>query len=136
MTCSRRPTIALAVLAACLAASAEAQTVVPDSKAQGKVHVLPATMETTQWGWYDNATKPVLTVQPGDTVIMETMMHFHDQFMPGKTLADLAKIRADNPGRGAHTLTGPIFVEGAEPGDVLKVKINKIVPRAYGMNVN
>jgi acetamidase/formamidase len=64
------------------------------------------------------------------------MMHFHDQFMPGKTLADLAKIRADNPGRGAHTLTGPIFVEGAEPGDVLKVTINKIVPRSYGMNVN
>jgi acetamidase/formamidase len=114
----------------------EAQTVVPASGTQGKVHILPATMETTQWGWYDNAQKPVLTIKPGDTVVMETMMHFHDQFMPGKTLADLAKIRADNPGRGAHTLSGPIYVEGAEPGDVLKVTINKIVPRAYGMNVN
>jgi acetamidase/formamidase len=114
----------------------EAQTVVPATSTQGQVHILPATMETTQWGWYDNAQKPVLTVKSGDTVIMETMMHFHDQFMPGKTLADLAKIRADNPGRGAHTLTGPIYVEGAEPGDVLKVRINKIVPRAYGMNVN
>src|SRR5262249_5495030 len=33
-------------------------------------------------------------------------------------------------------LTGPIYVEGAEPGDVLKVKINKIVPRSYGVNMN
>jgi acetamidase/formamidase len=131
-------TISLASLtaAACLTANAMAESVVPASNTQGKVHILPATMETTQWGWYDNSVKPVLTVKSGDTVIMETMMHFHDQFMPGKTLADLAKIRADNPGRGAHTLTGPIFVEGAEPGDVLKVTINKIVPRSYGMNVN
>ena len=128
---------ALMVPAGWLAASvAAAQTVVPASTLPGKVHILPATMETTQWGWYDNAQKPVLTVRPGDTIIMETMMHFHDQFMPGKTLEQLAKIRIDNPGRGAHTLTGPIFVEGAEPGDVLTVKINKIVPRAYGMNVN
>ena len=118
------------------AQNVEAQTVVPATGTQGKVHILPATMETTQWGWYDNAQKPVLMVKPGDTIIMETMMHFHDQFMPGKTLQDLAKIRADNPGRGAHTLTGPIYVDGAEPGDVLKVRINKIVPRAYGMNVN
>ena len=130
--------IALAsfIAGVCGATAVVAQNVVPASKTSGAVHILPASMETTQWGWYDNAQKPVLTVKPGDTVVMETMMHFHDQFMPGKTLADLAKIRADNPGRGAHTLTGPIYVEGAEPGDVLKVKINKIVPRAYGMNVN
>jgi acetamidase/formamidase len=127
---------ALLVAAGLAATGVGAESVVPASGTQGAVHILPATMETTQWGWYDNAQKPVLTVKPGDTVIMETMMHFHDQFMPGKTLADLAKIRADNPGRGAHTLTGPIYVEGAEPGDVLKVQINKIVPRAYGMNVN
>jgi hypothetical protein len=93
-----------------------------------KVHLLPATLETTQWGWFDNAQKPVLTVKSGDTVVMETMMHFHDQLVPGRTFEQLAKIRADNPGRGAHTVTGPIYVEGAEPGDVLKVRINKIVP--------
>src|SRR6266403_6049109 len=132
---------ALAVLVAgtwlaTMVQNVEAQTVVPATGTQGKVHILPATMETTQWGWYDNAQKPMLMVKPGDTIIMETMMHFHDQFMPGKTLQDLAKIRADNPGRGAHTLTGPIYVEGAEPGDVLKVRINKIVPRSYGVNMN
>ena len=100
---SRSVICTLAVLAASvwLAATAqnvEAQSVVPATGTKGQVHILPATMETTQWGWYDNAQKPVLTVKPGDTVIMETMMHFHDQFMPGKTLQDLAKICADNPG--------------------------------------
>jgi len=129
-------TFALLGISALCVAGAAAQTVVPATNTQGKVHLLPATMETTQWGWYDNATKPVLTVNSGDTVVMETMMHMHDQFMPGRTLADLARIRNENPGRGAHTLTGPIYVDGAEPGDVLKVTINKIVPRAYGMNVN
>ncbi len=127
---------ALLIAGALVTNARAAESVVPASGTQGAVHILPATMETTQWGWYDNAQKPVLTVKPGDTVIMETMMHFHDQFMPGKTLEDLAKIRLANPGRGAHTLTGPIYIEGAEPGDVLKVHINKIVPRAYGMNVN
>lgn len=38
------------------------------------------------------------------------------------------------PGRGPHTVTGPIYVDGAEPGDVLQIHINKIVPRPYGSN--
>src|SRR5262249_2519392 len=114
-----------------------AQTVAVATGTPGKVHLLPATMETTQLGWYDNAQKPVLTINSGDTVVMETMMHFHDRLLPGGAwLDELLKIRQEYPGRGAHTLTGPIYVEGAEPGDVLKVKINKIVPRSYGVNMN
>ena len=116
---------------------AMAQTIAIATGTPGKVHLLPATIETTQLGWYDNSQKPVLTINSGDTVVMETMMHFHDQLVPGgATLDTLAKIRQDNPGRGAHTLTGPIYVEGAEPGDVLRVRINKIVPRSYGVNMN
>jgi acetamidase/formamidase len=38
------------------------------------------------------------------------------------------------PNRGPHTLTGPIYVNGAEPGDVLKIHINKIIPRPYASN--
>ena len=114
-----------------------AQSIAVATGIPGKVHLLPATIETTQLGWYDNAQKPVLTINSGDTVIMETMMHFHDRLVPGgATLDMLSKIRQENPGRGAHTLTGPIYVEGAEPGDVLRVKINKIVPRSYGVNMN
>src|SRR6195256_5691591 len=43
-----------------------------------KVHLLPATLETTQWGWFDNAQVPVLRVNSGDTIVMETMMHSHN----------------------------------------------------------
>src|SRR5438046_8198908 len=113
-----------------------AQTVAVATGTSGKVHLIHATMETTQLGWYDNAQKPVLTIKPGDSVVMETMMHFHDRLVPGATLDMLLKIRQELQGSGAHTLTGPIYVEGAEPGDVLKVKINRIVPRSYGVNMN
>src|SRR5947208_4432452 len=101
-----------------------------------KVHLLPATLKTTQWGWFDNAQPPVLRVNSGDTVVMETIMHSHNQVVPGTTIDQIKKLRTDYPGRGPHTVTGPIYVEGAEPGDVLKVTINKIVPRAYGVNFN
>jgi acetamidase/formamidase len=105
----------------------------PDGK---KVHLLPATLETTQWGWFNNAQPPVLRIKSGDTVVMETMMHSHNQIVPGTTIDQIKKLRTDNPGRGPHTMTGPIYIEGAEPGDVLKVAINKIVPRAYATNFN
>ena len=102
----------------------------------GKVHVLPATMETTQWGWFNNAQPPVLHVNSGDTIVFETMMHSHNQVVPGATIEQIKKLRTDYPGRGPHTLTGPVYIEGAEPGDVLRVHINKIVPRAYATNFN
>ena len=98
--------------------------------------LLPATLETTQWGWFDNAQPPVLRINAGDTVALETMMHSHNQVVPGATIEQIKKLRTDHPGRGPHTVTGPIHVEGAEPGDVLKVTINKIVPRAYAVNFN
>src|SRR5438876_9434307 len=106
---------------------------VPEGK---KVHLLPATLATTQWGWFNNAQPPVLRINSGDTVVMETMMHSHNQVIPGTTIEQIKKLRTDFPGRGPHTLTGPIYIEGAEPGDVLKVRINRIVPRAYGTNFN
>ena len=102
----------------------------------GTVHVLPATIDTTQWGWFNNAQPPVLHVNSGDTILFETMMHSHNQVVPGTTIEQIKKLRTDHPGRGPHTLTGPVYIEGAEPGDVLKVRINKIVPRAYATNFN
>ena len=119
------------------AVAAHAQTAVPASRLpSGKIHLLPATLETTQWGWFDNAQPPVLTIDSGDTVVLETMMHSHNQVLPGRTIEEIKKLRTDHPGRGPHTVTGPIFVNGAEPGDVLKITINKIVPRAYATNFN
>jgi acetamidase/formamidase len=100
------------------------------------VHVLPATLETTQWGWFDNSQAPVLRVKSGDTIALETMMHSHNQVVPGATIEQIKKLRTDFPGRGPHTLTGPIYIEEAQPGDVLKVTLNRIVPRAYATNFN
>jgi acetamidase/formamidase len=113
----------------------EALMSVPVAK-KGEVHLLPATMETTQWGWFNNAQPPVLHIHSGDTVVMETMMHSHNQVVPGVSIEKIKKLRTDFPGRGPHTLTGPIYVEEAEPGDVLRVHFNKIVPRAYATNFN
>jgi acetamidase/formamidase len=108
-------------------------TSLPNGK---KRYLLPATLDTTQWGWFDNAQAPVLRVNSGDTVVLETMMHSHNQIVPGTTIEQIKKTRTDFPGRGPHTLTGPIYIEGAQPGDVLKVTLNKIVPRAYATNFN
>jgi acetamidase/formamidase len=110
--------------------------VVPASKYPGHVYVLPATLETTQWGWFDNAELPRLVIDSGDTVVVETMSHSHGQLWPGRTIEELKKLRTDWPGRGPMSLTGPIFVNGAEPGDTLRIKIQKIVPRPWAANFN
>jgi acetamidase/formamidase len=114
----------------------ESGMAVPTGKPGRAVHLLAATPATTQWGWFDNAQPPVLHVHSGDIVVMETMMHAHNQVVPGVSIEQVKKMRTDYPGRGPHTLTGPIYVEGAEPGDVLRIHINRIVPRAYATNFN
>lgn len=102
----------------------------------GEVYVLPATAQTTQWGWFDNAQPPVLKLRSGDRVAMETLMAAANQILPGVSIEDITKMRLAHPGRGPHTITGPIYIEEAEPGDTLKVHIERIVPRSYGANWN
>src|SRR5205823_5311414 len=104
------------------------------SGAGGKFYVLPATLDTTQWGWLDPKEPPKLVVNSGDTVAIETMMHAHNAVQPGTTLDDIVKLRLANPGGGPHSVTGPIYVNGAEPGDVLEIRIKKIVPKAFATN--
>jgi acetamidase/formamidase len=136
---------ALMTLIGCSIASAQSPglpdsslRVVPSSGARGKTYLLPATLDTTQIGFFDSSQPPVLTIKPGDTVVMETLMLFRDRLVPGVTINDLARLGAEvvPPGGAPHTITGPIYVDGAEPGDVLKIKINKIVPRVYGASFN
>lgn len=103
---------------------------------QGGVYLLPATDETVQWGWFNNAETPRARIQSGDTIILETMMASLNRVLPGVSIEAITQFRLENPGAGSHTITGPVFIEGAEPGDVLKVKINRIVPRTYGCNWN
>ena len=100
----------------------------------GKYHVLPATLQTTQWGWLDPAEPPKLIINSGDTVAIETMMHSHNAIQPGTTMEEIVALRKANPGGGPHSVTGPIYVNGAEPGDVMEIRIKKIVPKAFGTN--
>src|SRR5580765_2634368 len=102
----------------------------------GKYQVLPATLETTQWGWLDPKEPPKLVVNSGDVVAVETMMHAHNKIQPGTTMDEIIALRKANPGGGPHSMTGPIYVNGAEPGDVMEIKILKIVPKAFATNFN
>jgi acetamidase/formamidase len=102
----------------------------------GKRHTLAATLETVQWGWLDPKEPPKLTVDSGDTVSIETMMHSHDKMRPGITMDEIVALRRANPGGGPHSMTGPIYVNGAEPGDVMEIRIVKIVPKPFGINFN
>src|SRR5437660_10664621 len=97
--------------------------------AAGKHHVLKATPESVQWGWLAAKEPPKLTIASGDTVSIETLAHARDQIQPGVTMEKIVELRKANPGGGPHSITGPIFVTGAEPGDVLEIRILKIVPK-------
>src|ERR1700751_873003 len=94
---------------------------------------LRASPETCHWGFFDAGLKPVLTVASGDTVTMDCVSGGPDVLpQDGKfeILPDHLPIqRALEPRLGAHILTGPISVEGAEPGDVLEIQILAIDPR-------
>src|SRR2546429_6499071 len=124
----------LAALLAAFACSAIAQQQ-PAAKG-GKHHTLPATLETVQWGWLDPKEPPKLTINSGDTVSIETMMHSHDKIQPGITMEQVVDLRKANPGGGPHSMTGPIFVNGAEPGDVLEIRILRIEPKPWAVNFN
>ena len=93
-------------------------------------HVLPAGPETCHWGFFDAGLKPVVTVASGDTVTIDCVSGGPDILPEGgrwEILADHLAIHGGlDPGPGAHILTGPIAVDGAEPGDVLQVDILSI----------
>jgi len=97
---------------------------------------LPATPENVQWGWYDPNEKPRLVMHSGDTVSIETISHSLGQIKPGTDMEEIVKLRKENDGGGPHSITGPIYVEEAEPGDTLEVRILKIVPKQDAFNFN
>src|SRR6266852_3985501 len=49
---------------------------------------------------------------------------------------EIVALRKANPGGGPHSVTGPIYVNGAEPGDVMEIRFLKIVPKAFAVNFN
>jgi formamidase len=70
---------------------------------------------------------PVLRVAPGDTVILETRDAFDGAIRPETTATDLRQANLNV----VHPLTGPVFINGAEPGDLLEVDIIEITPQPF-----
>jgi acetamidase/formamidase len=111
--------------------------------ATGAVHRLEATPQTVAWGYYDAAAKPVLRVASGDIIDVDTLLTSTPDRLegagvpPDQVQASLRAIvdQVKDKGPGGHILTGPVHVEGAEPGDALEVRILSIdLPIAYGYN--
>jgi acetamidase/formamidase len=64
------------------------------------------------------------------------MYHALDVIKPNLPMEELVRLRLANPGGGPHSVTGPVYVSGAEPGDTMEIRILKIVPKEYGQNFN
>lgn len=116
-------------------------------------HFVPSRPETVTWGSFPIDAKPVLTIRSGQTVRIDTLSHAgatqdeHPVTFLGRDgvkreeilqdVLDFWASRAGRPreGRGGHILTGPVYIEGAEPGDTLEVQILDLQTRVpYGVN--
>jgi len=107
------------------------------SGAAGRVHVVPSTKETVRLGVFDANLPPVLTIDSGDIISFpDTWSHFLNEMQPGVPVDTLAKLRVSNPGRGPHSIIGPIAVNKAEPGDVLEIRFRTIRPYEWGAVFN
>ena len=116
-------------------------------------HFVPSTPENVAWGWFPIDKEPVLRVQPGETVRINTVTHAgatqseepvayltglglpRDEIL--QDVLDFWASREGRPreGRSGHVITGPVYVEGAEPGDVLEVEILSVETRvSWGIN--
>jgi acetamidase/formamidase len=114
--------------AACLALLGATYYAMAQSRQPHELKLIP---QNVHWGYYDATVKPVLRVASGDTIRVETMVAgglgrlkaagVQDSEIPESLKAVEAAVTERGP--GVHPLTGPIWVEGAEAGDVLEVRI-------------
>ena len=110
-----------------------------------KTHRLEATPSTVVYGYYWSQARPVLRIDSGDIIDVDTLLTNTPEGLAkagvpeSKIQASLksivTEVTGDRKGPGGHILTGPVYVEGAEPGDVLEVKILSILLDIdYGYN--
>ena len=114
-------------------------------------HHLRSRPETVTWGWSPVDAPPVLTIQSGDTVLVDTLSHagttqdeHPEAYMRSfgiegvlQDVIDFWESRLERPseGRSGHVITGPIYIDDAEPGDMLEIQILDLTtPAPYGIN--
>jgi formamidase len=83
------------------------------------------------FGW-DNSIEPVLSVAPGQTVEIQTIDSSGGQLGPSSTLDDLNALSFDK----VNPVTGPIYVEGAQPGDAVAITFLDFKPSGWGWTAN
>jgi len=106
----------------------------------GALHRLKATPKTVHWGYFDAALAPALKVKSGDLIQAEAVTHHAgdapELMMDAGVTAIFDQIPESDRFPGVHILTGPIYVEDAQPGDILEVRYLRMVPRCqYGSNL-
>ena len=127
------------LMAAALGAPLAAQAQAP------RTHRLEATPATVAYGYYWAQAKPVLRIASGevldvDTLLTNTPAGLAKAGVPEERIqpalkAIVSEVTGERRGPGGHILTGPVYVEGAEPGDVLEVQILAIdLAIDYGYN--
>jgi formamidase len=79
--------------------------------------------------WHPDV-EPCLEIEPGDEVVFECRDGFDGQIRDGASTEDLQQLQLGRE----HPLTGPVFVKGAEPGDVLSVDVLDVTPGPYGFS--
>ena len=126
-------------LLGCWGLSVAGQTPAP------KTHRLEATPATVAYGYYWSEAKPVLRIASGDVIDVDTLLTNSPTGLtragvPENKIQDslravVTEVTGERRGPGGHILTGPVYVEGAAPGDTLEVKILSIdLPIDYGYN--
>jgi acetamidase/formamidase len=83
------------------------------------------------FGW-DHSIPPVLTVAPGTTIEFHCVDSGAGQFTPASTVADVPKLDFSR----VNPVTGPVFVDGARPGDALKITVHGFRPSGFGWTAN
>jgi acetamidase/formamidase len=114
--------------------TARAQSQQKDSSTGGTKYSLEPSSKTIEWGYYDATVPPVLRIRSGDTVEIRTLITSSPQRLqdagipPNEVEQSLRDIfqQVTVKGPGPHILTGPIYVEDAQPGDALEIRIAAI----------
>ena len=103
----------------------------------GRTHVVESSKETVRLGVFDATLPPIVTVESGDWISFpNTWSHFMNELRPGVPISRLAELRTSNPGRGPHSIIGPIAVKDAEVGDVVEIRYRRLHPVTWGAVFN